>query len=200
VSASRLEKRVKVFTRWDTENYISGDPGDWLVARSPDDVYVIKGDVFGSLYIRDYTGEDLSVRKEAVRVIKKIIPFSVAFASERGILDTREGKVSYEEGDALLTGTPGESWPVARDRFMEAYAPRDGTSPGDEGIYISRGTAPCLSMEIDTPFVVDLAGRRVTLRGEPGDWLTQYAPGEYGVVGREIFEKTFEVVAKTRRT
>jgi hypothetical protein len=200
VSASLLEKRVKVFTRWDAENYLSGDPDDWLVARSPDDAYVIKGDVFGSLYIRDYTGDDLSASKEAVHVMKKIIPFPVAFARERGILDTREGKVSYEEGDALLTGTLGESWPVARERFMETYVPCGGTAPGEDGIYISRETAPCIAMKIDTPFVVDLAGGRGTLRGEPGDWLTQYAPGEYGVVGREIFEKTFEVVAKTRRT
>jgi hypothetical protein len=47
-------------------------------------------------------------------------------------------------------------------------------------------------------FVVGLTGGRGTLRGEPGDLLTKYAPGEYGIVEREIFETTFEVVRKTR--
>jgi phosphoglycolate phosphatase len=60
VSAARLESRVKVFTRWDAENYLRGDPGDWLVSRSPDDLYVIGDDVFDKLYIRDCTGENLS--------------------------------------------------------------------------------------------------------------------------------------------
>jgi phosphoglycolate phosphatase len=198
VSAARLEKRIKVFTRWDAENYLSGDPGDWLVARSPNDIYVIKGDVFDALYIRDYTGEDLSVRKEAVLAVKKIIPFSVVFAREWGILDTREGQVAYDKGDALLTGTLGESWPVARERFLDTYSPCDGTTPGEDGIYISRVTAPCLAAQIGKPFVVSLTGGRGDLRGEAGDWLTQCAPGEYGIVGREIFETTFEVVSHTR--
>ena len=30
------------------------------------------------------------------------------------------------------------------------------------------------------------------LQGEPGDYLVQYGPGDYGVVGREIFGKTYE--------
>jgi phosphoglycolate phosphatase len=198
VSAARLEHRVKVFTRWDAENYLSGDPGDWLVARSPGDIYVIRGDVFGELYIRDFTGEDLSAMASAVSAVKKIIPLPVTFARERGILMTREGRVSYEEGDALITGMLGESWPVPRERFFETYAPCGGTSLGEDGIYASRGTAPCLALQIGKPFMAELAGGRGALRGEAGDWLTQYAPGEYGIVSREIFGATFEIVAKTR--
>ncbi|MDR1966044.1 MAG: DHH family phosphoesterase, partial [Synergistaceae bacterium] len=123
VSAMRLESRVEVFTRWDAENYLRGSPGDWLAARSPDDLYIIGGDVFDALYIRDCTGENLSLMEDAVLAVKKIIPLSVAFASEPGILNTREGQVSYKEGDALLRGTAGESWPVARERFLETYSP-----------------------------------------------------------------------------
>ena len=198
VSARRLEGRVKVFTRWDADNYLRGDPGDWLVMRSPDDLYIIGGDVFDSLYIRDYTGENLSDREDAVCAVKKIIQFSVTFASEPGILETREGKVSYDKGDALLIGTEGESWPVARERFLETYSAYANTKPGDDGIYISKGTTSSLAIQVDTPFVVDLAEGRGSLRGERGDWLIQYAPREYGIVGQEIFETTFEAVIKTR--
>jgi len=30
------------------------------------------------------------------------------------------------------------------------------------------------------------------LQGEAGDYLVQYGVGDYGVVGREIFGKTYE--------
>jgi hypothetical protein len=168
------------------------------VARSPDDIYVIGNDVFDHLYIRDYTRENLSDSEEAVFVVKKIIPFSVTFVREPGILDTREGRVSYDKGDALLRGTRGESWPVAKERFLENYSPHSGTTPGEDGIYISRGTTPNLAIRIGQPFVVDLQKGRGTLRGERGDWLMQYSPGEFGIIGQEIFETTFEAVTKTK--
>ena len=53
VLATRLKDHVKVFTHWDVSSYHRGDPGDWLVARSPDDLYVVTADVFEKLYIRD---------------------------------------------------------------------------------------------------------------------------------------------------
>jgi phosphoglycolate phosphatase len=53
VRAVRLEERVKIFTRWDVENYLRGEPGDWLVARAPDDLYVVMADVFDELYSLD---------------------------------------------------------------------------------------------------------------------------------------------------
>ncbi|MDR3231791.1 MAG: DHH family phosphoesterase [Synergistaceae bacterium] len=126
VSAMRLENRVKIFTRWDAENYFRGDPGDWLVARSPDDLYIIAADVFDKLYIRDCTGEDISARKDAVPVVRKNIPAS--------------------------------------------------------------------ALQIGDPFIVEPGDGRGILRGERGDWLVQHGPGEYEIVGREIFRTTFDIV------
>ena len=40
------------------EIHLCGEPGDWLVARSHDDIYIVTADVFEKLYIRDCTGEN----------------------------------------------------------------------------------------------------------------------------------------------
>ncbi|MDR1731701.1 MAG: DHH family phosphoesterase [Synergistaceae bacterium] len=192
VLAMRLEKRVKLFTRWDTENYFRGDPGDWIVARSSDDLYIVTADLFDKLYIRDCTDEDISGQPQAVRVLKKSFPVPVTFATKGGSLYTREGRISYELGDALLTGPEGESWPVPKKRFTETYVPLPGTETGSDGVYL-KGKFPAWALQIHEPFIVRLPGRG-TLRGNRGDWLLQYAPNEYGIVGREIFEKTCDIL------
>jgi PGDYG protein len=39
---------------------------------------------------------------------------------------------------------------------------------------------------------VQVGEQRDPLRGEAGDWLLQYGPGDYGVVASSVFEKTYE--------
>ena len=52
IEAVPLDGPVKVFTSWDTENYIKGEVGDWLVIRpdNPGDWYVITAKRFPQLY------------------------------------------------------------------------------------------------------------------------------------------------------
>lgn len=52
VLARQLERGAKIFTRWDKENYLLGEPGDWLVRRKEDprDVYIVKEHIFPRLY------------------------------------------------------------------------------------------------------------------------------------------------------
>ena len=188
VKAMPLETRIKVFTRWDSSEYFSGAPGDWLVTRAPDDFYIVTADIFPQLYARDLTGKDVSALANARQVVKRSLPVRVAFAEEPGILETREGPVAYEEGDALLEGMEGERWPVARARFHERYV----AAPEQEGVYLP---APhtVWGVQVQEDFTVGLSGNRGVLRGYAGDWLVQYAQGEYGVVGRDIFTRSYTV-------
>ena len=50
--AKQLDKAVKVFPQWDTESYLVGEVGDWLVAQADaiHDVYVVTAKVFPLLY------------------------------------------------------------------------------------------------------------------------------------------------------
>ncbi len=57
VHARQLERRMKLFTLWDSEKYITGMPGDWFAVRMdeadrtvPKDVYIVKEDIFKKLY------------------------------------------------------------------------------------------------------------------------------------------------------
>lgn len=51
--ARMLTRRTKVFVPW-SENYMLGEPGDWLVARveNPADLYIVKRDIFAKTYER----------------------------------------------------------------------------------------------------------------------------------------------------
>jgi phosphoglycolate phosphatase len=52
VFAKRLERYTKVFTAWNLESYMYGREGDYIVARSdsPNDVYIIRSDIFCMTY------------------------------------------------------------------------------------------------------------------------------------------------------
>lgn len=52
VLARQLTRGMKVFTRWDAENYLKGEPGDWVAVRHEDscDAYIIKQSLFPGLY------------------------------------------------------------------------------------------------------------------------------------------------------
>ena len=52
IYARPVDKYIKVFTKWDEENYFSGNPGDYLAVREEDhtDIYIIKKDLFPKLY------------------------------------------------------------------------------------------------------------------------------------------------------
>ena len=54
LKARRLDRGLKIFTRWDQDNYLRGDPGDWLLMRNDDpaDLYIITRDLFPRLYRR----------------------------------------------------------------------------------------------------------------------------------------------------
>ncbi len=193
VQALRLDRRVKVFTRWDEDEYFSGNPGDWLVARAADDLYIVTAAVFDQIYARDLTEEDVSRQPDARRAVKRDIPVHVFFADQAGSLQTREGMVTYEKGDALVTGLDDESWPVSRHLFEAKYTADTGTEPGWEGAYRPVSN-PVWTVRIHEAFAVALPEGKGVLRGKPGDWLVQHAPGEYGIVDETIFEKSYMIL------
>ncbi len=52
IHAMQLDHMVKVFTIWDSEKYMLGEPGDYLAVRSDDDndIYVVEKDLFDLTY------------------------------------------------------------------------------------------------------------------------------------------------------
>ncbi|SAK83755.1 hypothetical protein AWB82_05620 [Caballeronia glebae] len=128
---------------------------------------------------------DLARNPDACRVMKRPVPVAVRFADSDGTCETLEGPVRFRAGDAIVTGTLNEQWPVARDRFDETY------ERVTEGIYRKRPVV-AYALRLKSPVSVRVGAQRDVLEGQPGDWLIQYDEGEYGVVDPEVFARVYK--------
>jgi PGDYG protein len=135
---------------------------------------------------------DLASDAAAVRVEKKET-VQVEFASEAGALESAVGWNHYQPGDALIVGSTGDRWSVARERFDAKYRPCEGTTGGNAGTYRNI-PQPVLAKRIDEPFRIARRPGGDMLSGRSGDWAVQYGPDDYGVVDAERFERVYRAV------
>src|SRR5262245_708296 len=126
--------------------------------------------------MRDMTGIDLAAGL-GMEARKLPVDVVVEFAATPGQLQTLEGPVGYAAGDALLTGSVGDRWPVRREKFMQTYAPAGDGRSGEPGIYRKRPLV-VHALQMQERFTVTVGPGSSTIKGRPGDWLVQYSPGE----------------------
>ncbi|MPW21119.1 hypothetical protein GCT13_30650 [Paraburkholderia sp. CNPSo 3157] len=136
---------------------------------------------------------DLLADPAAQRVVKDET-VTVQFAQGDGELMSLEGPNRYTRGDALITGSTGDRWVVSRERFDAKYLPADaGLAHGDAGSYRNR-PAVVLAKQMSEPFSLARSSRGGdVLKGTAGDWIMQYAPGDYGVVQAARFAKVYRL-------
>ena len=135
---------------------------------------------------------DLTGDIHAVWVVKDEL-VAVEFAVRAGTLESAVGTNRYAVGDALITGTTGDRWCVSRDRFDAKYAAEKPTQCGQPGSYRNR-PLPVRARCVDVPFCVRRSAGGDVLHGKAGDWLVQYAPGDYGIVAQERFASVYRVL------
>ena len=91
-----------------------------------------------------------------------------------------------------MTGTIGEHWPVSRDYFVTNYEAVPPTVSGSDGQYRKRKTViPVMVLQSVTEVALS---NGAVLSGKPGDWLVQYDLGSFGIVEKEIFNKTYQLL------
>jgi hypothetical protein len=117
----------------------------------------------------------------------------VRFTPEACRVQTPEGVVHAQPGDAILTGIAGEQWRVSRAHFAEKYRPKPPTQSGHAGTYLSLRNR-ILALQMREPFEVQLADGQSTLTGRASDWLVDYGDGSLGIVSQAIFATTYEIV------
>jgi hypothetical protein len=128
---------------------------------------------------------DLSQDPDGFETAKLPIPLEFRYAETDETIETRENPVGAKAGDAIMTGTEGEQWPIPAASFAETYDDLgDGTA--------AKKNIPVFAKEMAEPFQVKVSWSDDLLQGEEGDFLVQYGVGDYGVVGREIFGKTYK--------
>lgn len=107
----------------------------------------------------------------------------VVFATGPGELISREGPNRYQPGDALITSRGG-------DRFDPKYEAVPPLAHGQDGAYRNK-PIPVLAREMHEAFSIARSAGGDVLHGKPGDWLMQYAPGDYGITERARFEQVY---------
>jgi hypothetical protein len=138
---------------------------------------------------------DLTSDPDARRALKDET-VSVEFAILAGELVSAVGVNRYSHGDAIITGSTGDRWCVSRDRFDAKYDPKPPTHRGDAGLYRNRPVA-VLAKQMNAPFSVARTAGGDFLRGNSGDWLLQYAPGDHGIVERTRFERVYRLIPES---
>lgn len=140
----------------------------------------------------ELTQLDLCSDPAAQRVVKDET-VAVEFATTAGELMSLEGPNRYAVGDAIISGATGERWVVSRQRFDPKYRPADtGLAHGEPGAYRNI-PSPVLARRMDEPFTLLRSAGGDRLSGSAGDWVMQYAPGDYGVVKAERFAKVYRL-------
>ncbi|MFJ3053017.1 PGDYG domain-containing protein [Pseudomonas nitroreducens] len=140
----------------------------------------------------ELTQLDLRTDPAAQRVVKDET-VTVEFAVAPGELMSLEGPNHYAIGDAIISSATGESWVVSRERFDPKYLPADATlTHGHPGAYRNRPSV-VLARCMDQPFTLLRSAGGDRLTGAAGDWVMQYAPGDYGVVKAERFAKVYRL-------
>jgi hypothetical protein len=135
---------------------------------------------------------DLAADPAAARYVKTEV-VAVEFARQDGVLISLEGPNRYRAGDALVTGSTGSRWSVARERFEAKYLPVPPTVAGGDGPYRAR-PLPVLARQIAEPFTAARSAGGDVLRGKAGDWLLQYGPGDFGVAEQARFAQVYRKV------
>ena len=135
---------------------------------------------------------DLTKDPLAARYVKSEI-VTVRFARQAGELISLEGPNRYRSGDALITGSTGSRWSVARQRFDAKYQAVPPTLPGQDGPYAAR-PLPVLAKRIAQPFTAARSSGGDVLRGNAGDWLLQYGPGDFGVAAHQRFTQVYRKI------
>ena len=135
------------------------------------------------------TDLDLNTDSQANHFIKNEV-VEVQFASQIGELMSLEGPNRYMPGDALITGSTGDVWCVSRDRFDQKYLAIAPLIHGQAGAYRNQ-PAPVLAKQIGESFTLARSKGGDILSGVAGDWVLQYAPGDYGVVANPRFQLVY---------
>ena len=166
----------------------------------------------------EFNEVDLIKDPQARQFVKTEV-VNVVFATSDGELTSREGKNRYRSGDAIITGSTGDKWSVSGDRFDLKYEStmQIGSIPSSatcsnpstgaafeafgllganrDGAFMAR-PVPVFAKQINEPFRVARSVGGDMLVGDAGDWLLQYALGDFGVIADARFKQVYRAVEK----
>ena len=122
--------------------------------------------------------------RDGFQTYKKPNPEKYEIAQQDGTIQTLEGPVNYRAGYYILTGPKGEKYPIPPEKFRE--------------LKDDAGNGVCYPKKIiKVAKLADHDGSVKTSWGETlnyntsEDYIVRHGPGDYGVVKKDIFAKTY---------
>lgn len=111
----------------------------------------------------------------------------VEISETEQIIQTREGPQIAHIGSAIITGVEKERWPVPENKLDKYdFTEKDGQK------YISKKLDLVEQIETNESLEVSLSWTKDPLIAQKGDKIIQYGIDDFGVVGEEIFNKSYE--------
>jgi PGDYG protein len=115
---------------------------------------------------------------------KKPNPEKYEIAQSDGIIETLEGPVSYKKGFYIMTGPKGEKYPITPERFADLK-----DDAGDGVCYPKKIIKVAKMADHDGTVNTSWGDKLNYSSGE--DYIVKHGPGDYGVVKKDIFAKTY---------
>ena len=112
-------------------------------------------------------------------------PISYETATDSGTVDTLEGPVAYKAGHKIITGPKGEKYPVTPEKFAEYYDDNNDGTATPKKIYKTAKLA-------DHDGVVKASWGNLEYTSG-NDYIVRHGEGDYGVVKKDIFAKTYHL-------
>jgi hypothetical protein len=132
---------------------------------------------------------NLSTDSNAVRV-QKTERVTVQFATQTGTLQSREGPNNYHSGDAIVQSASGDKWVVNHARFTDKYTAVKPLIMGEDGAYDAVPQV-ILAKLMHVDFALHRKAGGDLLHGKAGDWVLQYAVGDFGVCEQVRFAQVY---------
>ncbi len=124
--------------------------------------------------------------EQLLKVQKLPIELSFEIAKEKQTIKSREGDVVANKGDAILTGTKGEKWPIEISKFEKTYSFDEKTKK------CSKKPLEVEAIILKEPIEITVSWSNNVLKGKKNDVLVKYSEGDFGIVSRDIFDETYE--------
>ena len=123
-------------------------------------------------------------KKGSFKTFKHPTPIHYKTAIASGTVYTLEGPVDYQAGHKIITGPKGEQYPVDPKKFAEYYDDNGDGTATPKKIHKHAKLA-------DHDGVVKASWGDLNYKaGE--DYIVRHGPGDYGVVKKDIFAKTYD--------
>ena len=108
-------------------------------------------------------------------------------ATEPGVIQTLEGPVEHPAGYYIMTGPKGEQYPISPETFKKNKDDL-GNGRAQPKKIVKLAKVADHSGTVDTSW-----GQKLEYNPEV-DVIVRHGPGDYGVVKREIFDITYDLV------